>query len=277
MSERFLARWTRRKLAVRAAALADHDAPTAPDDAPVPAPDKSAAEAARIEPRTGLEAEPPEPGRVDDPALDLPSLDALTHESDLAQFLQAGVPTALRNAALRRMWSLDPAIRDFVSEAREYAYDWNTPGSVPGLGPLLPSDDVKAMLGRLLGGASKAETVSGETRDDRSEGPREPSPAPEPLRATDPAPPPADLPEHAPALPGPGETVPIQQAAQAASGPEPALEALRAVRGERTDLRPRLRRHGGAAPPGTRRFGLRGLRTLLIIVLDSGIGTISNK
>ncbi|MBL7309634.1 DUF3306 domain-containing protein, partial [Escherichia coli] len=82
----------------------------------------------------------------------LPSLEALTAETDLTPFLRAGIPAVLRNAALRRMWSLDPAIRDFVSEAREYAYDWNSPGGVPGLGPLLPSDDVQAMLGRLLGG-----------------------------------------------------------------------------------------------------------------------------
>ena len=49
------------------------------------------------------------------------------------------------------MWSLDPAIRDYVGEAREYAYDWNVPGGVPGNGPLLPTDDVGAMLGRIFG------------------------------------------------------------------------------------------------------------------------------
>ncbi|MHB2209081.1 DUF3306 domain-containing protein [Methylobacterium sp. CM6257] len=247
MSEGFLARWTRRKLAVRAAALADRDAPAVPDDASVPAPDAPAIEAAHIEPQAGPEAGPPEPGWADGPALDLPSVDALTPESDLAQFLQAGVPTALRNAALRRMWSLDPAIRDFVSEAREYAYDWNTPGSVPGLGPLLPSDDVKAMLGRLLGGASRAEAASGEARDGEPEDPRAPSLAPEPPRTTDPALPSADLQDHVPALPVAGETVPTRQAASAAE-PGPGLEAARAVRGEPTDPRPRLRRHGGAVP-----------------------------
>ncbi len=60
------------------------------------------------------------------------------------------------------MWSLDPGIRDFVSEAREYAYDWNTPGGVPGLGPLLPSDDVKAMLARLFRDPADAKAPPGE-------------------------------------------------------------------------------------------------------------------
>lgn len=248
MSEGFLTRWTRRKLTVRAAAVADRAVPAAPDDAPVPAPDAPAAEAARIEPEAGPEAGPREPEGADGPAPELPSLDALTPESDLAQFLQAGVPTALRNAALRRMWSLDPAIRDFVSEAREYAYDWNTPGSVPGLGPLLPSDDVKAMLGRLLGGVSSAEAASGEPRDGAPANPRAPSPAPEPPRVADPALPPADLQDHAPALPGSGETAPIRHAAPAAAEPGPGPEAAPAVGGEPTDPRPRLRRHGGAVP-----------------------------
>jgi hypothetical protein len=63
----------------------------------------------------------------------LPSLDDLTAESGLGEFLRAGVPEALTTAALRRMWSLDPAIRDFVGPA-EYAYDYNTPGAIPGFG-----------------------------------------------------------------------------------------------------------------------------------------------
>ena len=67
----------------------------------------------------------------------LPRIEDMTAATDLAQFLRKGVPTALRNAAMRRMWTLDPAIRDYVSEAREYAYDWNSPGAIPGAGPIL--------------------------------------------------------------------------------------------------------------------------------------------
>ena len=81
----------------------------------------------------------------------LPDVEDLTAASDLTQFLRNGVPKALRNAALRRMWTLDPAIRDYLGEAREYAYDWNTPDGVPGSGPLLASDDVEAMVRRVIG------------------------------------------------------------------------------------------------------------------------------
>lgn len=82
----------------------------------------------------------------------LPSLDSLTAQTDLTQFLRAGVPIVMRKAALRRMWSLDTNIRDYVSEAREYAYDWNVVGGVPGNGPLLPTDDIKAMLRDIFDG-----------------------------------------------------------------------------------------------------------------------------
>lgn len=138
----FLSRWSRRKRGVEAAQPAEPE---------VPAP------AIPADPEAGARADgAPEAGEAgtDLPAEEiarLPSIDDLTAGTDLAPFLRAGVPKLLRNAALRRMWSLDPGIRDYVSEAREYAYDWNTPGGVPGMGPLLPSDDVKAMLGQIFG------------------------------------------------------------------------------------------------------------------------------
>jgi hypothetical protein len=75
----------------------------------------------------------------------------------LTRFLREGVPQALRNAALRRMWSLDPAIRDAVGHARDYAYDWNTPGGVPGSGALLPGDDVGALVRQVFGEEAAAE------------------------------------------------------------------------------------------------------------------------
>jgi hypothetical protein len=49
------------------------------------------------------------------------------------------------------MWTLDPAIRDFVGHARDYAFDWNAEGGVPGTGPLGPGDDVTGMVRRILG------------------------------------------------------------------------------------------------------------------------------
>src|SRR4051812_21688846 len=52
----------------------------------------------------------------------LPSLDELTSETDITAFLRKGVPEHLRNAALRKSWALDPAIRNYVNPALEYAY-----------------------------------------------------------------------------------------------------------------------------------------------------------
>jgi Protein of unknown function (DUF3306) len=137
MSGDFLSRWSRRKLELRQG-----------EPGPVAAPDASAEGAAAADSQEAAE---------DDDALTpeeiaaLPKIEELTPETDIRMFLKKGVPELLRNSALRRMWSLDPAIRDYVSEAREYAYDWNVPGGVPGNGPLLPSDNVEEMLGQIFG------------------------------------------------------------------------------------------------------------------------------
>jgi Protein of unknown function (DUF3306) len=76
-------------------------------------------------------ARPEEP----EPEIDLSKLtkvEDLTAESDITQFLQKGVPEALQKLALRKMWSLDPQIRDFV-EVAENQWDFNTPGGIHGL------------------------------------------------------------------------------------------------------------------------------------------------
>jgi hypothetical protein len=62
----------------------------------------------------------------------LTKVEDLTAESDITQFLQKGVPEALQKLALRKMWSLDPAIRDFV-EVAENQWDFNMPGGIHGL------------------------------------------------------------------------------------------------------------------------------------------------
>lgn len=115
--------------------------------------------------KRGVDALAPEPpAEPDAEALSeeeiaaLPDIGALTAETDVTGFLRKGVPAALRNAALRRMWLLDPAIRDFVGPARDYSYDWNTPGGVPGNGPLEPGA-ATAMLRRMFGDERRAEPV----------------------------------------------------------------------------------------------------------------------
>jgi hypothetical protein len=231
MSDGFLARWARRKRDVRESERTE----TPPADmeavetAAVPGDDAVVPEAAGTEAELDLLAE-------------LPSLDDLTAETDLLPFLRAGVPAALRNAALRKMWSVDPAIRDFVSEAREYAYDWNTPGGVPGLGPLLPGDDVKAMLGRLFNRdpSEAAEAEAGAPEVDRADVDRVDVDRAEVDRA--------DLVQLDPDIasdPAPGRTLPTTSI----SAPDPAdlPERLPVISG--TTVAPvRLRRHGGAMP-----------------------------
>ena len=81
----------------------------------------------------------------------LPSLDELTPETDITTFLRKGVPEHLRNAALRKSWALDPAIRNYVNPALDYAYDWNTPGGVPGSSELGASIDVARLVSQIMG------------------------------------------------------------------------------------------------------------------------------
>lgn len=117
----FLGRWAKRKAQARAR-----------EDARADSLDRSQAES------PGPDAAP-QPENPDEPPFDLsqlPSLDEITAETNLVGFMRKEVPAVLRNAALRRAWALDPAIRDYVNPAREYAYDWNTPGGVPGNGPI---------------------------------------------------------------------------------------------------------------------------------------------
>jgi hypothetical protein len=47
-------------------------------------------------------------------ACTLPPIATIDAGSDIRAFLAAGVPAGLTRAALRRAWSADPAIRDYV-------------------------------------------------------------------------------------------------------------------------------------------------------------------
>jgi hypothetical protein len=140
-SENFLTRWSRRKRDVTAA-----EPPAAPEAG------KPAAQGEENNQKNAarsLEANmPPAP-----PAFDitkLPSLDSIGATSDIRPFLQAGVPSALRNAALRRAWAADPAIRDFVGLS-ENAWDFTVPGGAPGFGELDPHLDLKKLVAEIFG------------------------------------------------------------------------------------------------------------------------------
>jgi len=118
----FLARWSRRKRGL------EHDPAEPPPLAHTPDP---APEAPTFDPAS------------------LPPVDSLTLASDLSAFLRTEVPAALRNAALRRIWSLDPGIRDFVGPA-DYAWDFNAPDGVPGFAGSL-AGEVKELLAQAIG------------------------------------------------------------------------------------------------------------------------------
>src|SRR4051794_6524471 len=83
-----------------------------------------------------------------DPAT-LPPIDSITAVSDITAFLRAGVPAELTRAALRRVWTTDPAIRNFVGLA-ENAWDFTDPNAMPGFGPLESTDEVRRMIAQVV-------------------------------------------------------------------------------------------------------------------------------
>jgi hypothetical protein len=131
MSEGFLTRWSRRK---QAAAQ-----PAEPAKMP---PDEGASQDAADASRDSIAPE-------FDPA-SLPSLESITADTDIRAFFAAGVPAELTRAALRRAWTSDPMIRDFVGLA-DYDWDFNQPGSMAGFGPLAEADALRAQMSRRLG------------------------------------------------------------------------------------------------------------------------------
>jgi hypothetical protein len=80
----------------------------------------------------------------------LPPIDAIDAGTDISAFMKKGVPSALRHAALRRAWSADPAIRDFMGPTENY-WDAVGPDGIPGFGELDPGLDVKRMVSELFG------------------------------------------------------------------------------------------------------------------------------
>lgn len=141
-SDNIFARWSRRKQAVR-------DSKTPPPDVEENAFDAAAAEI-DAEP-VDQQLAPAEPDAAE-PGEPLPRLEDLTAESDLSAFLRKGVPKALKSAAMRKMWSLDPAIRDYIGPS-EYAWDFNQPGSMAGFGPLDDAGEhVAEFLSTMSGG-----------------------------------------------------------------------------------------------------------------------------
>jgi hypothetical protein len=164
----FLSRWSQRK---REAKQAEPDASLANADIPPEATAEPEAEAA---PEFDLAS--------------LPKLEELTATTDISAFLRKGVPESLRNAALSKSWALDPAIRNYVNPALEYAYDWNTPGGVPGSSELGAGMDVARMVLQIMGDTEPSPGDSSASAATRTPSPGNPLPSdaasatPEPLQ-----------------------------------------------------------------------------------------------
>lgn len=196
----FLSRWSRRK---RAAVAPPPAVPAQPEAAPLQI------------------VAPPDAAPAFDPA-SLPPVESLTAESDFAGFLREEVPAALRRAALRRAWTLDPAIRDFAGPA-DYAWDFNAPEGMAGFSLEL-TGDVGRLLAQAIGSGGAAEEKAPEEED-----------APAVAEA---AAPPTELAQ----LEGPEEAPPAE------TQDEPAPEALPARPAQMAEPPTLRRRHGGALP-----------------------------
>src|SRR5262245_4514500 len=143
MSEDFLSRWSRRKREAVEEAKDAEDAllPPHAENEHAPEGDTSSAEAkAPI-------------AKPDEPVFDissLPPIESITAATDIRPFLAPGVPADLARAALRRAWTTDPAIRNFVGLA-DYDWDYHTPGSMAGFGPLEMTDALRQVVARIIG------------------------------------------------------------------------------------------------------------------------------
>jgi len=94
----------------------------------------------------------------------LPPIESISAGTDISAFMRTGVPEVLKRAALRRAWSSDPAIRDFVGLNENY-WDAAGPDGIAGFGDLGPDLDVKRMVSELFGEAPREDAPSeSETR-----------------------------------------------------------------------------------------------------------------
>ena len=157
MTEDFLARWSRRK---QAAAQAAEPAKSPPNAESAAAPEHAAgSRAPEFRDTSGAAQSAPDPAA---PAFDpasLPPIESITAETDIRAFIAAGVPAELTRAALRRVWTTDPRIRDFVGLA-DYAWDFNAPGSMAGFGPLEGADALRAQWAWRVGTATAEDSAA---------------------------------------------------------------------------------------------------------------------
>lgn len=223
--DNILARWSRRKLATRL-----DDASGAPETEHLPS------QVAKDDAALFTEPGPPETEaeELDAQAVEaLPRIEDLTAESDVTAFLKKGVPMALKRAALRKIWSLDPGIRDYVGPS-EYAWDFNQPGSMAGFGAL--DANKETVVGFLSKAARAIDRVAEPAEATQTADPVHEQTADDPPRAA----PAIEQPEAAPAKSAPTDSPPE-------TGPPTLVTRTDASLRVEADLRPQPR-HGGAMP-----------------------------
>jgi hypothetical protein len=153
--DNFLTRWSRRK----------QEAERGRQDSVAP-PDKREDAEEAGEPGRGPAAAPKQEAEFD--LSKLPSLDSITAGTDVRVFLQKGVPAELTRAALRRAWSADPAIRDFI-EVAENQWDFATGSDIPGFGPLEASEDLRRMVSSMFEPPAKPQEEAGAQKPENSD------------------------------------------------------------------------------------------------------------
>jgi Protein of unknown function (DUF3306) len=139
-ADNFLTRWSRRKREADAKPESDDNSGEAAVRGGEQCPDTPV-------------SQPPASPASPEPEFDvssLPPVDSIGAETEISAFMRKGVPAALRHAALRRAWSADPAIRDFIGPNENY-WDAAGPDGIPGFGDLDPSLDVKKLVSELFG------------------------------------------------------------------------------------------------------------------------------
>ncbi len=169
----------------------------------------------------------------------LPPIETINAATELRAFLGEGVPAELALAALRRGWSADPAIRDFVGLS-ENSWNFNDPGAMSGFGTL-KAEDIRWLAAQIveqpeaIGAATgdQAYATSATVRADASPGePVEPESIPEGASSVDP------------------KSAQEAEACFKSSDPIVTSRPARSSTGQHADDRPSLRprRHGGAVP-----------------------------
>jgi hypothetical protein len=210
--DNFFSRWSRRKREDAAANSPAEKSDAQPDDRATP---------------------PPDQARQSVPAFDvasLPPIESIGAGTDISAFMQTGVPTVLRHAALRRAWATDPAIRDFVG-LNENFWDAAGPDGIRGFGELDPGLDVKRMVSELFG-----ETTPDKPEPEQSESATKPAQSDENLETPN---------DHGKTA----DPVSPQSAPQQSENGAPQKKAAPAAQAvQEQPMQKMTRRHGGATP-----------------------------